>query len=116
MAHVVSRVNGLKIAIPSDAKNIVHRFAISGGGNELVFKPISKKQYANSARAEGNQPISFDSISKTQTSVDGVDRVELSVNVVDDEDEPAKKAPAKKTASKKTVKRTPPKKDEELEL
>lgn len=40
--QVQSRVNGLLINIPTDARNITGRFA-SQGGNELVFAPLSEK-------------------------------------------------------------------------
>lgn len=54
MTQVVSRVNGLKIAIPADARNVVHRFAISGGGNELVFEPLTRKDFNQSKSTENN--------------------------------------------------------------
>ena len=44
-SQVQSRVNGLVINIPTDARGIIGRFA-SVGGNELVFAPISEKQKA----------------------------------------------------------------------
>lgn len=44
-SQVQSRVNGLLINIPTDARGIIGRFA-SQGGNELVFAPISDKQKA----------------------------------------------------------------------
>lgn len=58
MANVVSRVNGLKIHIPSDARGVLHRFAIGGGGNELVFEPITRKAFEDSKSTE-SKPVSM---------------------------------------------------------
>lgn len=41
--QVQSRVNGLLINVPTDARGVIGRFA-SQGGNELVFAPLSDKQ------------------------------------------------------------------------
>lgn len=115
MAHIYSRVNGLRIGIPADARNIVHRFAIGGGGNELIFEPLRKSDYDQSKRLEG-KPVEMGSIHDTHVPSEGEEnQVELSVNVVEDEEvEPKaakpsrssgrqrKAAPAKKAAKKTT--------------
>lgn len=96
MTQVVSRVNGLKIAIPADARNIVHRFAIAGGGNELVFEPITRKTFDQSKGSEKN-PMGLGSGSDTEAEDYGVaTTVTLSENILEDEDE----APKPKTTRK----------------
>lgn len=54
MPHVKSRRNGLRIGIPVDARGVIHRFAISGGGNELVFDSIGREAKAKSKKAGGS--------------------------------------------------------------
>lgn len=83
MTQVVSRVNGLKIAIPADARNIVHRFAIAGGGNELVFEPITRKTFDQSKGSEKN-PMGLGAAG-TSGDDEVTTTVALSENVVDDE-------------------------------
>lgn len=84
MPQVISRVNGLKINIPADARNIVHRFAIGGGGNELVFEPLTRKTFDTSKQADQN-PMAIGSV--TTDEQDEISHVvELSENVVDDDD------------------------------
>lgn len=85
MTQVVSRINGLKIAIPADARNIVHRFAIAGGGNELVFEPITRKAFDASKGSEKN-PMGLGSGASADDEDYGVaTTVTLSENIVDDE-------------------------------
>lgn len=50
MAQIKSRVNGLTIGIPADARGVVSRFA-TAGGNELVFEKPA--QAAAAARGKG---------------------------------------------------------------
>lgn len=95
MTQVVSRVNGLKIAIPADARNVVHRFAIAGGGNELVFEPLTRKQFDASKGAEA-EPMGIGQAESSQPEV--AETISLSENVVDDE------APAKKTRKPRQAK------------
>lgn len=87
MPQVVSRVNGLKITIPNDARNVVHRFAIGGGGNELIFEPMKRSDFNKSAQEEA-KPVGFGADEATVASADGA--VELSINLVDD-DQPEQK-------------------------
>ena len=100
MPQVISRVNGLKINIPADARNIVHRFAISGGGNELVFEPLTRKTF-DASKQDDQNPMAIGSV--TTTEQDEISHVvELSENVVDDGDaatseELSEAAPAKKS-------------------
>lgn len=47
---VTSRVNGLKIAIPADARGVVSRFA-SQGDNRLTFQPGSQQARQEKAEA-----------------------------------------------------------------
>lgn len=97
MSQVISRVNGLKIAIPADARNVVHRFAIAGGGNELIFEPQTRKAFNQSKGAE-SQPLGLG----TGGSADEGDEVvtsavEITENVIEDEPEPAAKPNTKPT-------------------
>jgi len=59
MPVIESRVNGLKINIPADARGVVHRFATKGG-NELVFNARSLKQATGGAPAP-NKPVTIES-------------------------------------------------------
>jgi hypothetical protein len=43
MPQVQSRVNGLIVNIPADARNVVGRFATKGG-NELIFENLPKSR------------------------------------------------------------------------
>lgn len=99
MTQVVSRVNGLKIAIPADARNIVHRFAIAGGGNELVFEPITRKTFDQSKGSEKN-PMGLGSVASADDEDYGVaTTVTLSENIVEDE-APKPKSTRKPRAAK----------------
>lgn len=96
MASIRSRVNGLRITIPNDARGIVHRFAIMGGGNELVFDAMSKKVHEESTKAD-SKPVDMGSpadveANKTEPLPEG-----LSLNLADD-DNPAKPAPKSRRA------------------
>lgn len=97
MAFVRSRRNGLKIAIPPDARGVVHRFAISGGGNEFVFEPIEKKAYEESASTD-KVPVQMGSPDKVEVPQAAAgSEVQLSLNVKEDEPEPEpKRKPRKK--------------------
>lgn len=91
MAFVTSRVNGLKIAIPNDARNVVHRFAVAGGGNELVFDPIKRSDFDKS-KAYDTKPLGLGSAATDDT--DGgaqITKVELSENVAEDEPAPRRR-------------------------
>lgn len=103
MSLITSRRNGLKIAIPSDARGIVHRFAIAGGGNELVFDPIRRSAYSKSM-AESDEEMELDAggASARATAAESEKTVELSENVIEDE-APAKK-PARRPARRATTK------------
>lgn len=106
MSLITSRRNGLKIAIPSDARGIVHRFAIAGGGNELVFDPIRRSTYSKSM-AESDEEMELDAggASARATAAESAQTektVELSENVIEDE-APAKK-PARRPARRATTK------------
>lgn len=92
MTQVVSRVNGLKIAIPADARNVIHRFAIAGGGNELVFEPITRKTFDSSKKGDAD-PLDIMGQGSDSGEVDVAETVELSENVVD---EPEKKKTTRK--------------------
>lgn len=52
--QVQSRVNGLKINIPTDARGVIGRFA-SQGGNELVFAALTEKQ-----KTVDTEPVKID--------------------------------------------------------
>lgn len=106
MTQVVSRVNGLKIAIPADARNIVHRFAIAGGGNELVFEPITRKTFDQSKGSEKN-PMGLGTGGESE-SPEVTEQVALSENVVDEE-------PPKKKTTRKPRKTAAAKKAEEAD-
>lgn len=86
MTHVRSRVNGLKITIPNDARGVVHRFAIAGGGNELVFEPIKKAAYNKSVKADDKPMAIGGGASEAEPAPEpkSEDRVELSLNLADD--------------------------------
>lgn len=58
MPHIRSRRNGLKITIPNDARGVIHRFAIAGGGNELVFEPVKKSDYEASTKSD-EKPVTM---------------------------------------------------------
>jgi len=115
MPHVVSRVNGLKIAVPKDARGVIHRFAIGGGGNELIFNPIKRSQF-NVSKAEDVKPVGLDGTKDDDDAVVSADdKVELTTNVVEDDEPPKKKTAKKKTAKKKTAKKKAAKKRKEPE-
>ena len=103
MTQIRSRVNGLIIKIPSDARGVIHRFAIGGGGNELVFEPIKKSDYAKSLKAD-DKPIAMgepDRGSEEDPAVDGeMESVQLTINVADDDETPPAPAPREGRASK----------------
>lgn len=130
MPFVKSRVNGLRIAIPNDARNVIHRFAIQGGGNELVFDNIKRSDYESSRRSEG-APIGLGSEAPAPTTVnaDREDAVELTVGFVEDDEAEAvseeievveaaeeKKAPARARPKRNTRKATPSTDDDEIEI
>lgn len=56
MPNITSRVNGIHIAVPAEAKGILGRFATQGG-NELIFdkprgvRPADAKNGENNAAA-----------------------------------------------------------------
>lgn len=108
MPFVRSRRNGLKIAIPNDARNIVHRFAVSGGGNEFVFEPISRRDYQASAATEAH-PVTMGAPDNEPVAPE---RVELSVNLADDDDEPAEAEASKEEPKAAPRRRTVPAKPE----
>lgn len=88
MPFVKSRVNGLLVAIPNDARNVVHRFAVHGGGNELVFDPITRKDFDASRSAE-SAPLGLGS-NTTAASAPTMpnlaeNAVALSIGVIEDE-------------------------------
>lgn len=91
MPHVMSRRNGLRVGIPVDARGVIHRFAIGGGGNELIFEPIKRSQYNSSKKSEGSHTSIGSSTGKKSQ-----EKVETTVQVAED-DEPPKKKPAKQT-------------------
>lgn len=103
MPQVISRVNGLKINIPADARNVIHRFAISGGGNELVFEPITRKTFDASKKDDQN-PVAIGTASANELD-DSSHVVELSENVVDDGDDATSKEPVKAEPAKKTTRK-----------
>lgn len=114
--HVISKRNGLKITMPVDARNVVHRFMIAGGGNELVFEPLTRSKLNESRAAEPSHLAmgGADTDEPEAPKKDGRQRVELTEHVIEDEDE----APAKPAPKKTATKRTAPKKDvsEDVEL
>jgi hypothetical protein len=57
MPVIQSRVNGLKINIPADARGVVSRFETKGG-NELVFDARSLKQVTGGAQAS-SKPVTI---------------------------------------------------------
>lgn len=85
MPFVTSRVNGLKIAIPADARNIVHRFAIGGGGNELVFEPIKRADFERSQAAE-NRPLAMGTTEGAQAPTN--EPVALTTNIAEEDEKP----------------------------
>lgn len=103
MAHVVSRVNGLKIAIPTDARGVIHRFAISGGGNELVFDPITKSMF-NKSKATESAPVQLggDTPAGGEAEVE-TEAVELGTNLVDDEPKPKTRRKRKPAAEEAII-------------
>lgn len=108
MPQVISRVNGLKINIPADARNIVHRFAIGGGGNELVFEPITRKTF-DASKQDDQNPVDIGSV--TTTEQDEISHVvELSENVVDDGDAATSEEPVDAASSEEPVDAAPAKK------
>jgi hypothetical protein len=60
MPVVQSRVNGIKINIPADARNIVHRFATKGG-NELIFNAKSLKDAGVKSRTQAQDSVVIES-------------------------------------------------------
>lgn len=86
MPFVKSRVNNLLVAIPNDVRGVMHRFAVSGGGNELVFDPIKKSDFQRSQRQD-SEPLTIGGRAEPKP----LERVALSTNVADD-DEPAASA------------------------
>lgn len=100
MASITSRVNGLKITIPNDARGVIHRFAIAGGGNELVFEPVRRKDFEQSALTD-EKPVSMGGEDKTGEAAKRDPLPEgLSVNVTDD-DAPATSKPKPKKRGRK---------------
>lgn len=95
MPHIRSRVNGLRIDIPNDARGVIHRFAIGGGGNELVFEPITRKAFEQSAAAS-KAPVGIGSSTHEAETVAETLPVVLTQNVVDDDDDEAKPPKAKR--------------------
>lgn len=87
MAFVRSRVNGLKIAIPNDARGIVHRFAIAGGGNELVFDGMSRKDHSASVQAD-TKPVEMGAGNAAQEPTQQPLPQGLTLNLADDDDKP----------------------------
>lgn len=51
MPSIKSRVNGLEIAIPADAKGVIGRFA-TAGGNELVFEKQARQAQAQKGKGK----------------------------------------------------------------
>lgn len=51
MPTIKSRVNGLLVSIPADARGILNRFA-TRGGNELVFEEIDKRSVVPASKVE----------------------------------------------------------------
>lgn len=94
MPFITSRVNGLKIAIPNDARNVIHRFAISGGGNELVFEPPTRKAY--NASKQSDTQVTKISEPDEPIGSDREDAVQLSVTVAEDEKPKRTRRPASK--------------------
>lgn len=108
MPFVKSRVNGLKIAIPNDARGVIHRFAIGGGGNELVFDPQKRKDY-EASRALDSKPVTMGG-PEAAPDDDDTDTT-LTVNVVDDEEEAPK--PRRRSRAKPKADTEEPKAEEE---
>lgn len=50
-SRVYSKRNGLRVTLPTDAQNVIHRFML-GGDNSLIFKPISRENFEKFKRAE----------------------------------------------------------------
>lgn len=102
MPFVHSRVNGLKIAIPNDAAGVIHRFAIGGGGNELVFEPVKRNDFEKS-RASEAKPVELAASgpeeAPQQDEVVHADAVTLTLNIADEGDTPVP-APAAAPAAK----------------
>ena len=91
MPFVKSRVNGLLVAIPNDARNVIHRFAVHGGGNELVFEPITRKDF-NASKASETAPLGLGEPDGPEqaplaTGSTRENAVELTIGVAEDEDE-----------------------------
>lgn len=83
MPHVISRVNGLRVEIPLDARGVIHRFAVAGGGNELVFEPVTRKAF-DSSKALDTQPLGLGSRDDTEVAVE--ETVVLTENVIDEDE------------------------------
>lgn len=90
MPFIKSRVNGLLVAIPNDARNVIHRFAVHGGGNELVFEPIKRKDF-DASRSIDSQPLGLggtDTGPEVAPEADArANAVELTIGVAEDDDE-----------------------------
>lgn len=100
MPFVTSRVNGLKVAIPNDARNVIHRFAIAGGGNELVFEPMSRKDFEASRKTE-TQPLGLGGRDTGEPEPTRENAVVLTNNLVDDEPEAVVTKPKRTTRAAK---------------
>lgn len=93
MAVARSRRNGLRVFIPTDARGVLYRFAVSGGGNELIFDPIKRRDFDHSAKidsapaqlgAPDRQPVQAPDTSG-EDLVSGT--VALGTNIADDDGE-----------------------------
>ena len=89
MPEVISRVNGLRINIPIDARGVIHRFAIGGGGNELVFEPIKRSDF-DASKAKEKEPVGFGG-KPTEEPMETM-TVTLTENVIED-DKPKTRKP-----------------------
>lgn len=104
MSQVRSRVNGLIITIPTDARGVIHRFAIGGGGNELVFEPIKKNDYNQSIKMDA-KPVAMGGPSEEEDPEvpSETGSVELTLNLADDSPEPEVAKPRKGRSKKATA-------------